>query len=240
VLQDRLTNAEIATFYIDDMVNVILKHPKRAIVGGTGKFKRGVQNIQGLLLDVDRQFGVNMVGWAGNKASAMTEDFVSGTISGQEMDPEVQKRLGLFLKDFDPINATLEQAEYIISYNLVAMRQRGTRVSTNAAIDRQAKRLGLTSARTTDGIVSALRKASGEANIIKRDLTRRLETDFNKVRPILTEPGDIVSSNPLVTDPRKRSAAGAPSGQLDQLGPDQGPAAPPTKRFVIENGKLVN
>jgi len=239
VIQDRLTNAEIANIYMVDMTDTILKHPTRAIVGGTGKVKRTLQNFQGLLLDVDRQFGVNLVGWAENGGMKLADDLMKGTISGQEMDPDVQERLGLFLDNFDPTNATLDQLEYIISYNLVAMRQRGSRVSTNAAIDRQAKRLGLTRAKSTDAIISSLRLASKETQIVIKDLKRRLETDFNKVRPITTLPEDIPSNNPLVTDPRSIRGvdpnASVPSGPLQRLDPQ----AQQGSVFRIENGKFV-
>ena len=246
VMQDRLTNAEIADFYLGDLEEMILKHPSRAIVGGTGKVKRFWQNFQGLVADVDRQFDINLAGWAESSAMAMSEDFLKGTMSGQEMDPEVQERLGHFLKNFDADNATLEHLEYIISYNLVAMRQRGTRVSTNAAIDRQAKRLGLTSARSTDGILAALRTARAETKIIIRDINRRLKKDFNVERPVSTLPGDIPSNNPLVTDPRSVRVdpnAPVPSGPLDALSPGpplrQQQPIKPVKRFIIEDGKLV-
>jgi hypothetical protein len=238
ILQERYFANDISLLYMKEMKEVLVAGGE-GVVGLTGTLSRVAQRAMGRLDDIDRLFGTETArefrtmaqgaNTAARQKLAGTDYEGARPVKFQKEDGSPDNALAARVEksilDFDPNNARMKALSFLIAFNIVSARQRGTRVVTGKAIELMEKELGLRSANSVEQIIESV-----DVMIRNGEITKRFfEAQFKQFggTPISADPRDV--NTKALTDVVNESIQPKASGALNALGPAEqvGPELPP-------------
>jgi hypothetical protein len=231
-LQDRMFGNDISLLYMREMRAKLASSAGPGIVGLTGTFARYAQKWSGRINDLDILLGTDMsreFRTVAAGASDRARQALAGTdykgakpVVFQKEDGSPDRALAAKVEksimDFDVDNAAMPAISYLVAFNAITARQRGTRVVTGKAIEMMEKQVALRSAKSRDQIIASLDVMIRNGEFVNQFFEKQFKQYGGT--PIHVDPGKV--NTEVFTEKMNAAVEATPpsaSGPLDALGP---------------------